>query len=159
MAVTEPVTAPRGPSEVEARFRELVVAWKAGRGPSSFAADLARHPAYQDIIALGPPTVPLLLRELEREPDHWFTALRAITGANPVPPESRGRLAEMAAVRQVLANLGVGDAQGLAELAAGHLHDPLALEGFQAAQIETEAADAGARGAPILASAVASSAC
>jgi hypothetical protein len=97
MATTERVTAGGGASAVEARFRELVAAWKSGRGPSSFTADLTRHPAYQEIIALGPPAVPLLLRELEREPDHWFAALRTITGANPVPPETRGKLAEMAA--------------------------------------------------------------
>jgi hypothetical protein len=55
------------------------------------------HPAYQQIIGLGPAGVPLLLRELEREPDHWFWALRAITGEDPVPEEARGRLREMAA--------------------------------------------------------------
>lgn len=42
------------------------------------------------------PFVPLIVRELEREPDHWFVALSAITGVNPVKPEQRGRLQEMA---------------------------------------------------------------
>jgi hypothetical protein len=58
---------------------------------------LVRHPAYQAIIALGRPAVPLLLRELAREPDHWFGALKAITGDDPVPPRSRGKLHEMTA--------------------------------------------------------------
>jgi hypothetical protein len=40
--------------------------------------------------------VPLLLRELEREPDHWFRALYALTGANPVPEGSQGNVREMA---------------------------------------------------------------
>ena len=35
-------------------------------------------------------------RELEREPDHWFWALEAITQENPVPPEAAGRVAKMA---------------------------------------------------------------
>ena len=65
--------------------------------PYSSSARLAEHPAYQQIIALGPEIVPLLLRELERSPDHWFRALHALTGADPVPPESRGKLPEMAA--------------------------------------------------------------
>lgn len=38
------------------------------------------HPAYQRIIGLGPSAVPLILRELHREPNHWFWALRALTG-------------------------------------------------------------------------------
>ena len=97
MAVTEPIAAQGGASGVEVRFRELAAAWRAGRGPSSFAGDLACHPAYQAIIALGAPAVPLLLSELEREPDHWFAALRAITGVNPVPAEGRGNLGAMAA--------------------------------------------------------------
>ena len=32
--------------------------------------------------------LPLLLRELARDPDHWFWALEAITGQNPVPAEA-----------------------------------------------------------------------
>jgi hypothetical protein len=41
------------------------------------------HPAYQRIIGLGPAAVPLLLRELEHRPDHWFWALKSITGQDP----------------------------------------------------------------------------
>ena len=51
-------------------------------------------PSYQRIIGLGPAVVPLLLRELERAPDHWFWALKAITGADPVPPAARGGIRE-----------------------------------------------------------------
>ena len=55
-----------------------------------------QHPAYREIIALGPPVVPLLLRELERRPNHWFAALRSLTGADPVAPADRGHLGLMA---------------------------------------------------------------
>jgi hypothetical protein len=48
------------------------------------------------LIALGEPAVPLLLAELEREPDWWFAALKAITRADPVAPEDRGTLSAMA---------------------------------------------------------------
>jgi hypothetical protein len=82
--------------EWEQRFRELVATWKRERGPHSSSARLAEHPAYQEIIRMGPEVVPLLLRELEREPDHWFRALYALTGANPVPTESNGKIREMA---------------------------------------------------------------
>jgi hypothetical protein len=84
-------------SEWEQRFLDLVATWKRERGPHSSSSRLAEHPAYQQIIGMGPEVIPLLLRELEREPDHWFRALHALTGANPVPPESRGNVREMAA--------------------------------------------------------------
>ena len=54
------------------------------------------HPAYQEIIGMGERAVPLLLAELRREPDDWFWALHAITGANPVPAASRGNARTMA---------------------------------------------------------------
>ena len=51
---------------------------------------------YQQIIGLGPSVLPLLLRELARETDHWFWALEAIAGQNPVPAEAVGNVAAMA---------------------------------------------------------------
>jgi hypothetical protein len=83
--------------EWEQRFADLVARWKRERGPYSSSARLAEHPAYQQIIGMGPEVIPLLLRELEREPDHWFRALHALTAADPVPAESRGKVREMAA--------------------------------------------------------------
>src|SRR5947207_15496115 len=84
-------------SEREQRFHDLVKLWKRERGPYSSSAQLAQHPAYQQIIDLGPDVVPLLLRELERQPDHWFRALHALTGADAVPVANRGKVREMAA--------------------------------------------------------------
>jgi hypothetical protein len=60
---------------VPATFAALVREWKATRGPTSSAARMARHPAYQKIVAMGDAALPLLLAELERSPDHWFAAL------------------------------------------------------------------------------------
>ncbi len=54
------------------------------------------HPAYQRIIGLGPAVIPLILADLARQPDHWFWALRALTGEDPVPAEARGRVKAMA---------------------------------------------------------------
>jgi hypothetical protein len=58
---------------------------------------MAQHPAYQKIIEMGARAIPLLLSELRERPDHRFIALHAVTGANPVQEQSRGRLKEMAA--------------------------------------------------------------
>ena len=79
------------------RFRQLAAEWRRDVGPLSSVSAIVQHPAYQQIIALGRDVVPLILRELEREPDHWFAALRAITGADPVAPEDHGRMDRMAA--------------------------------------------------------------
>jgi hypothetical protein len=57
--------------------------------------EIATHPAYQRIIGMGPEALPHIFRRLESGPDHWFWALRAITGVDPVPPEDRGRMVKM----------------------------------------------------------------
>jgi hypothetical protein len=84
------------PAQLETVFQDLVRRWKVERGPTSSTTEMAICPSYQRIIGLGPAVVPLLLRELERSPDHWFWALKAITGADPVPETSRGKVREMA---------------------------------------------------------------
>jgi len=44
--------------------------------------------------------VPLILRDLHmkaEDPDHWFWALQALTGDDPVPEDARGDMRQMAA--------------------------------------------------------------
>ncbi len=53
------------------------------------------HPAYQEIIRLGPEVVPLLLRDWEDNHTHWFTALEAITGARPTTAAVAGNISGM----------------------------------------------------------------
>ncbi len=79
------------------QFEELVRQWKKERGPTSSVVKMAAHPAYRQIIGMGQAAIPLLLAELERQPDHWFIALHEITGVDPVPKELRGQLMEMTA--------------------------------------------------------------
>ena len=59
-------------------------------------SDIVINTAYQKIIGMGTPVVGLILQDLKRQPDHWFWALRSITGENPVEPSNRGRVGEMA---------------------------------------------------------------
>ena len=82
-------------ADVAARFLELAKQWRAETAPLSSLTDISMHPCYQQIIGLGPQAVPLLLMELEKEPEHWFWALKAITGIDPVHPEDRGRIERM----------------------------------------------------------------
>ena len=80
---------------LEQRFRTLVAEWESGVAPLSSMTARVRHRAYLEIIALGPAVVPFLLRELEKRPNHWFAALRTLTGADPVPASERGRIGPM----------------------------------------------------------------
>lgn len=95
----------RGPDRVivdtkvtplEEEFAHLARRWKKETAHLASAVRMAEHPAYREIIAMGDAAVPLLLRELERRPDHWFIALRRITGADPVSQSARGDVRKMA---------------------------------------------------------------
>jgi hypothetical protein len=80
------------------KFQRLTKQWRDERDQKTSVSDMVMHPAYQQIIGMGREATPFILRELsqEVEPDHWFWALKAITGEDPVPPESRGKIFEMA---------------------------------------------------------------
>jgi hypothetical protein len=93
---------------VEQRFQRLAAEWKSQSRFLSNAAQMAMLKPYQRIIGMGMPAVPLILQELEREPDQWFWALEAITLENPAPPEAAGRVPDMAQ-----AWIEWGTAQGL----------------------------------------------
>ena len=81
---------------LEFQFRQLVTQWKSERPHSSSVVRIAMHPAYQQIIGMGRKATPFILAEMERELDHWFWALQAIEGVNPVPAADRGKLNKMA---------------------------------------------------------------
>lgn len=78
------------------KFLALAEAWRREVLFCSSVTEMVLHPAYQRIIGMGTAVVPMLLRELQKQPDHWFWALTAITGADPVPPDDRGKLKKMA---------------------------------------------------------------
>src|SRR5258708_5364264 len=73
-------------ADLEQEFQRLANIWRAETGPSSFVSRMVRHPAYQQVIDLGPAVIPLILRELASDPDYWFTALKALTGEDPTQP-------------------------------------------------------------------------
>ena len=87
---------PEGAAPLEEHFRKLAKQWRKETSHLSLASRMAAHPAYQEIISMKWPAVPLLLEELRRKPDHWFIALEEITRENPVPPESEGKIKKMA---------------------------------------------------------------
>jgi len=90
-------TQPHEPAAetLEEKFHRLAETWQNAVAHLSSSSKRDNHPAYREIIALGPPVVPLLLRDLERTSRHWFAALTAITNAQPVPSEHAGNFPKM----------------------------------------------------------------
>jgi hypothetical protein len=80
---------------IEERFRRLEATWMAEVGHHSATSKLINHPAFQEIIHLGTPVVPLMLQDLEKRPRLWVWALPEITGADPVPASDRGDISKM----------------------------------------------------------------
>ena len=79
------------------RFRDLARQWKGDTLLLSSSSAIRSHPAYGAIIALGPPALPFILRDLQTESAHWFEALQAISGEDPVPPSDWGNIPAMRA--------------------------------------------------------------
>lgn len=84
------------PSELRERFLRLATQWKEQSRFLSNTAQMALLKPYQQIIGMGRPVVPLILQELQHEPDQWFWALEAITDENPVSPDAAGKVRLMA---------------------------------------------------------------
>jgi hypothetical protein len=94
-----PTLTPEQQRDVARRFEVLVNPWNAATRYRSNLQALRSHPVYQELVTLGDPAIPLILAELEREPNvAWFMVLAAITGEDPVPPALSGRVDAMAEV-------------------------------------------------------------
>ena len=91
-----PASRAQAAEALERKFQDLSSRWRRETALHSSVAAIAMHPAYQQIIGLGEPALPLIFGELRHEPDHWFWALGAITGENPVPDDHAGDLEAMA---------------------------------------------------------------
>ena len=84
------------PVPLDQKFANLAAQWRQETRHLSLMSDIVMNTAYQKIIGMGTPVVGLILQDLKRQPDHWFWALRSITGENPVEPNDRGRVGQMA---------------------------------------------------------------
>jgi hypothetical protein len=69
--------------EVRAVFERNRNQWLTETSTLSSLTDVAMHPAYQEIIGLGPEVLPLIFQDLEQQPAFWFWALAAITRQTP----------------------------------------------------------------------------
>ncbi len=92
---TSAQTAIAGTTTRKRQFADLAQEWRNATAFTSSATAMAMHPAYQQIIGMGDAALPLIFQELRREPDHWFWALKAITGEDPVAESDRGKIDKM----------------------------------------------------------------
>ncbi len=83
---------------IELQVVRLLACWRDETAYLSSSTAIAAHPAYLELIALGPVALPFLFRDLEQTGDgHLSKALKAITGADPIPTEERGQIRKIAA--------------------------------------------------------------
>jgi hypothetical protein len=71
-------------ADVAETFRTLAQRWRSETGHLSIVQQKVMNRTYLEIIGLGQPALPLLLRELRERPAHWFLALSSIARTNPV---------------------------------------------------------------------------
>ena len=81
---------------VKEEFTNLASQWVHDVEGMSSTVEMVKHSAYQKIVSMGKVVVPFLLEDLRQNPLYWLPALRQITQQNPVQPEQRGKVKQMA---------------------------------------------------------------
>ena len=87
-------TVPYG-QDLEGRFNDLAEKWASETAHHSMMSSIVLHGSYQEIIGLGRDVLPLVLKRLSVQPNHWFWALRMISGEDPVPACDVGKIDAM----------------------------------------------------------------
>jgi hypothetical protein len=77
------------------KFARLAAQWQNETWFMSNADNIAKHPAYQEIIRMGKSALPFILQAMRAEPNHWFWALNLITKFDAVKVEHAGDVTAM----------------------------------------------------------------
>jgi hypothetical protein len=94
-----PLPATPVAESIEQQVVRLLGRWRRETAYLSSSTRITGHPAYQELIALGSPTLPFLFRDLERTGDgHLSKALAALTGAHPISAGDRGQIRKIAEI-------------------------------------------------------------
>ena len=86
----------REATTVRKEFARHLKTFKADTQFVSSIHEIVLNPSYLRIIGMGPAVVPFIIEEVAKRPAHWFPALYAICGVDPVPKEDQGRIDKMA---------------------------------------------------------------
>lgn len=81
--------------DIEHEFYSNVLKWKEATRVISSSHEIVMNKSYQRIIGLGPAVIPLILKDLRDYGGHWFWALNALTGENPVTREDAGKIKKL----------------------------------------------------------------
>ncbi len=86
---------------VQERFDVLVEQWRRETGMLSSITEKTIHPAYLQVISIGPVIIPLILKELRTRGGHWYYGLEALANAldkpNPGLGDGTGNIAKLKA--------------------------------------------------------------
>ena len=83
--------------QLERDFLREAAVWERETKHLSSTTRRVLHQSYQNIIRMGMPVVPFLLRDLRTNRRLWFWALREITETDPVKPQYAGNVDKMIA--------------------------------------------------------------
>lgn len=75
---------------IEVLFQEYKENWLRQTDFLSNMLEITNNYYYQQIIALGEDVIPLIIKDLKYEENHWFVALEKILGFTPIKNEHKG---------------------------------------------------------------------
>lgn len=75
---------PSPTQNIEDVFDALARQWSDDTAHLSSVFKIMMHPAYRQIIGMGPKALPLIFKAMQKGPGHWIWALESITRHNPV---------------------------------------------------------------------------
>lgn len=85
------------PAPMASEIEALVNQWHDETDMISSPSRITSNRAYKRLIRIGPPAVPVILRDLLIRGGDWYDALEAITGENPIPNDASGDVPKMKA--------------------------------------------------------------
>lgn len=77
------------------KFDMLASTWQKETLLSSSSNDIYSNQSYLEIIGMGKKALPYIFSDLSKNPNHWFVALKSITGIDAVQPAHRGDMVRM----------------------------------------------------------------
>jgi hypothetical protein len=89
LARTHPPEDPAVQSLLEREFNQRAERWKKQTSMHSSLTTKFMHEDYQSIMAMGEQVIPLILRRLQKAPDHWFWALKHLARGEDAARDTR----------------------------------------------------------------------
>lgn len=74
------------------RFKILADKWEDETINLSSTSMMCSNKSYQQIIGMGEKALPYIFERMVIKPNHWYWALSAISGVDPVPEQYKGNI-------------------------------------------------------------------